>query len=264
MSRPAATGAAPVVLFDLDDTLMAHRDAVRAGIFAHVRALAYDGEPAAADALWHELEERHYHAYLGGTLTFEGQRRARARDFAAAHGHVIGDEESGRWFADYFEHYREAWALHADALPALDALEAVLPGVRFGIITNGEAGFQQRKLEQLGIAGRFEHVVASGAIGVTKPDRRIFDAAVAAFVGEDTGPSDPDGSPPAAVYVGDRLATDALGAARAGLLGIWLDRGIANAEAADPALRDEALEAGVIRIQGLDELAPLLVGRFGG
>ncbi|GAA1515129.1 HAD family hydrolase [Agromyces terreus] len=243
--------AAPLVLFDLDDTLMAHRAAVADGILRHMRERAYEGDVDAARALWHELEERHYHAYLDGRLTFEGQRRARARDFALAHGDELDDPSSGAWFDRYFERYRDAWRLHADAIPALDALQDAMPGVRLGIITNGEPDFQRAKLERLGILDRFEHVIASGALGVTKPDRRIFDAAVERFAAS--------GPVAHAAYVGDRLHTDALGAAHAGLDGVWIDRESATLDEPDA---DEIAAAGVMVITGLAELAPRLVARW--
>lgn len=251
-----AGGGRPVVLFDLDDTLMAHREAVAAGIALHLHERGYDADLAAAQAMWHELEERHYHAYLAGDLTFEGQRRARATDFAHAHGDPIGDEAAGEWFARYFERYRESWALHDDVRPALDAIEVALPGVRFGIITNGEPEFQLAKLVRLGLEvghpGRIEHLVASGAEGVTKPDRRIFEVAVARFAAE---------SPVSgAAHVGDRLRTDAIGAAHAGLVGVWLNR---SGERPDGAAAADAAAAGVHEVRTLAELPALLAHRLG-
>ncbi|MCI2959625.1 HAD family hydrolase [Agromyces atrinae] len=240
------SGAAlQVVLFDLDDTLFAHREAVRSGIVAHSALRGHRGEADALDRLWFELEERHYHSYLAGDLSFEGQRRARARDFAAAHGVELDGDASGAWFADYFKHYRAAWHLHADALPTLDALETAIPGVRFGIITNGEADFQADKIDRVALASRLEHVIASGALGVTKPDARIFQHAVEAF----------GVAPAAAVYVGDRLRTDALGAARAGLTGVWINRSGKRPSESDAA---EIAELGVIEIVSLSELPALL------
>lgn len=234
-----------VVLFDLDDTLFAHREAVRRGIIAHSATRGHVGEPDALDRLWFELEEQHYHSYLAGDLSFEGQRRARARDFAAAHGIALDPDDAGAWFVDYFEHYRAAWHLHADALPTLDALERVIPGVRFGIITNGDADFQADKIDRVALASRMEHVIASGALGVTKPDVRIFQHAVEAF----------GVAPAAAVYVGDRLQTDAIGAARAGLTGIWINRSDSRPSEADAA---EIAALGVIEIASLAELPALL------
>ncbi|WP_308796804.1 HAD family hydrolase [Agromyces silvae] len=241
----------PVVLFDLDDTLMAHREAVEAGIVQHMRALAYEGDEAEARRLWHALEEEHYHAYLAGELTFEGQRRARAAAFAAAHGHELADDASGDWFARYLEHYRASWALHADTLPALDELARVVPGVRFGIITNGELDFQTAKLVQLELPGRFAHVIASGAVGSTKPDAAIFRHALDVF--------EADAPVRASVYIGDRLRTDAIGAARAGLIGVWLNR---RGDTPTPDDDADAEAAGVIEITSLAQLPALLAPRL--
>jgi putative hydrolase of the HAD superfamily len=249
--QSAAQAATPVVLFDLDDTLMAHREAVGRGILLHMHERAYTAEAASAQQLWHDLEEEHYHAYLAGRLTFEGQRRARASAFAQVHGDVLDEAAAGDWFARYFEHYRDSWALHDDAIPALDALVAGLPRVRLGVITNGELDYQLAKLERLGILDRFDHVIASGDLGVTKPDPRIFEFAVERFAAD---------APVAwAAYVGDRLRTDAIGAASAGLVGVWLHRPGA------PTSADEATDAAasaVLEISGLAELAPLLAERL--
>nr|WP_218881760.1 HAD family hydrolase [Leifsonia shinshuensis] len=237
-----------VVLFDLDDTLFAHRAAVSTGIQHYASRL---GEPYATmeavdlTALWHDLEEEHYHSYLAGRLDFEGQRQARARDFAARHGVALSDAEASAWFADYFEHYVAAWSLHDDAIPCLDALEAAIPGVRFGLITNGDLAFQRRKVEAVGLDARMEHLIASGEVGVAKPDRRIFEHACAVF-----------GVLPAeAAYVGDRLRTDAIGAARAGLTGVWLNRRGDVPTGEDAA---EAAELGVIELTTLAELPAAL------
>jgi putative hydrolase of the HAD superfamily len=242
---------APVVLFDLDDTLMAHREAVEHGILLHMRERAYNAETVASQRLWHDLEEEHYHAYLAGHLTFEGQRRARARAFALAHGDDLDEAAAGAWFARYFERYRESWALHDDAVAALDELAVALPRVRLGVVTNGELDYQLAKLERLGILDRFEHVIASGEVGATKPDPRIFHLAVERFGA--------DAAVTAAAYVGDRLVTDAMGAAAAGLTGVWLHRPGAPSGAGEVA---DAAASGVLEISALTELAPLLAERL--
>ncbi|MCD5347836.1 HAD family hydrolase [Agromyces sp. H3Y2-19a] len=250
-STAPRTGAAPLVLFDLDDTLMAHREAVAMAIVLHMRERAYTGDHVSAQRLWHELEEQHYHEYLAGRATYEGQRRARARDFALAHDDELDDLAASAWFERYFERYRESWSLHDDALPALDAVATALPRVRLGVITNGELDLQLTKLDRLGLRERFELVIASGDVGVAKPDPAIFELAVARF-----GEAGPVGR---AAYVGDRLVTDAIGAARAGLVGVWLNRTGARPDAADA---EAAADAGVIEIASLDELAPVLGARL--
>lgn len=248
MTRPA------LVLFDLDDTLFAHRAAVADGILGHVAAQG--GHGAAADphdvlALWNALEEQHYHAYLAGDLDFAGQRSARARDFAAAHGVALTDAEATAWFEDYFVHYRAHWRLHEDALPCLDELARRIPGVRFGVITNGELAYQSVKLADTGLDARMEQVIASAEFGLSKPRPEIFRHACALF-GAD---------PQRSVYVGDRLRTDAIGAAAAGLTGVWLDRVGPAGPPPHEADLAEADALGVIRLVTLDALPDLLTPR---
>jgi putative hydrolase of the HAD superfamily len=236
-----------VVLFDLDDTLFAHRRAVEDGVIAHLRATGLvDAElehPETA-ARWTELEELHYSRYLRGDLDYLGQRRARAADFLSPFGVTFEDDAATeQWFEDYLHEYRAAWRLHDDALPALDALA----DYRLGIITNGVTFFQQPKLDALGITRFFEHVITSGDFGAVKPDPSIFLHACEVF----------GVAPSAAVYVGDRLRTDAVGAAAAGLLGVWLDRtGDATAEELSLAAANS-----VPVIRSLAELPPILASR---
>lgn len=232
-----------VVLFDLDDTLFDHHAAVRAGVAAHRTAVGLTGDEADEFARWHALEEHHYHRYLSGELTFLDQRRARVRGFVEPFAIDLADDAvADAWFGAYLVEYEKAWMLHSDALPCLDELAA--SGHRLGIITNAERTFQLRKLDALAITARMEHIVASGDHAFAKPDARIFAAALELY-----------GVPAAeAVYVGDRLDTDALGAVRAGLTGVWIDRhGSATAE--ELAL---AADHGAHVIRSLDELPALL------
>jgi len=236
-----------LVLFDLDDTLFAHREAVEDGIVRHLAAVRgpFTGaDPVAAQVLWRDLEEEHYHSYLAGALDFHGQRRERARAFCAAYDVVLDDDEAAAWFETYFTHYRDSWRLHDDALACLDAL--AVAGVRVGLITNGELTFQTEKIRQVGLAPRVEHVIASGELGVAKPDPRIFHHACSVFGVE----------PSNAVYVGDRLRTDAIGAAAAGLTGVWIDRRAASVAPADAA---DAARLAVRRLTGLKALPATLV-----
>jgi len=232
-----------VVLFDLDDTLFDHRRSVELGITAHRISLGgdlADADPTVEFARWNGLEEHHYHRYLSGELEFLGQRRERAKDFVAPYGIELDDDEADAWFATYLLEYERTWQLHDDVLPCLEALTPA----RFGIVTNGDLEFQQSKMRATGLLDRVEYVIASGAIGVAKPDPAIFRHACEVFGVE----------PEAACYVGDRLRTDAVGAASAGLLGVWLDRpGVAT-----PDELTDASAAGVPVIRSLAELPPLL------
>ncbi|MCU1569893.1 MAG: hydrolase [Naasia sp.] len=234
------------VLFDLDDTLFAHRAAVEAGLVAHLGGSDAIEDPEKVLDRWRELEERHYPRYLSGDVSFLEQRRVRAREFALGSSATLStDADADAWFEAYLGRYREAWTLHDDALPCLDELRSRIPGVRIGIITNGELDFQTTKLEAVRLSDRVDAVIASGDVGVAKPQAEIFRIACRQLGVRFE----------AAAYVGDRLRTDAIGAAGAGLLGVWLDRRSEPATAEDLA---EAASLGVVRVSSLDEVPEII------
>ncbi|MQY06233.1 HAD family hydrolase [Actinomadura macrotermitis] len=195
------------VLFDLDDTLLDHGGAAAAAITG-----AFPGGPAWLAARWTELVDESVDRYLSGELTWPDQRRYRITRLARELG--LGEWDAARadaWFAaEYVPRYEAAWRAFPDVEPAL----AALAGRRLGVITNGYEPQQRGKLRRLGLAGALPYLLASSTAGAAKPAPEIFRTACAEL-----------GLPPERVaYVGDRLATDAVGATEAGLYGVWLDR----------------------------------------
>lgn len=85
-----------------------------------------------------------------------------------------------------------------------------------GIISNGDAGLQEEKLDILGIWRWVERqaVFVSQAVGLAKPDPALFDYACARMGTE----------PGRCVYVGDAWDTDVVGAHAAGMPCVWLNR----------------------------------------
>jgi putative hydrolase of the HAD superfamily len=77
----------------------------------------------------------------------------------------------------HFEMYRD----DVRAKPGLAAAIAVLraEGLRLAVISNAlHGGFIRRALGDLGLGGRFEAVVVSAELGIRKPRREIFEAAL--------------------------------------------------------------------------------------
>ncbi|SMC88973.1 HAD family hydrolase [Lentzea albidocapillata] len=207
------------VLFDIDDTLVDFKGAMTRGLVRHLARIApqwTDAGITAASATWHAVEKVHFGRYLRGETTFEGQRRARAADFCRAHGLELGEgvEEQDAWVGEYLSHCEQEFLLFDDVVAALDLLRE--RGLRIGALSNSKHEYQDYKLRLLGIRDRFEVLVCCDDVdGVAKPDPRIFAAGCAAL-GVDA---------PAVVYVGDNKEADARAASRAGLQGVWLDRG---------------------------------------
>ena len=99
-----------------------------------------------------------------------------------------------------------------------------LPGAAQGLASLHDAGFivgcvsnadgtVDRLLAEAGLAGHLAFIVDSGAVGIEKPDPRIFAIAL-----EKAGVS-----PAEAMYVGDVYAVDVVGARRAGIEPVLLD-----------------------------------------
>jgi len=225
------------VFFDVDDTLLDDGHATAAGaraFFAEHR----DEFPGPADEfvrLWATVTARHIDRWHRGECSHLEQRHARLRDVWRKG--ALSDAEADRIFAGYLRHYLANVRLFPDALPCIESLA----GMPVGVITNGDSELQRAKLRSVGLLDRFQPVFVSGDIGVDKPDPRIFREA-ARLAGL---------APEECIYVGDRLESDALGAGRAGMRGVWLDR----------AGRAEATPHGIAVIGGLVELSRLVKQR---
>jgi putative hydrolase of the HAD superfamily len=164
--------------------------------YAGARAFPYDGTDLDWAARWH--------AYLEGFITECGIADDMRDD---VHAHL--DSE----FADAALWRRELPGCRA----GLHALAAT--GVRLGIVSNADGLIAQRLAEYEllqvgpGIGVEVDCVIDSGAVGVAKPDPRIFTLALDAMSIE----------PDDAWYVGDMPGIDIVGARAAGLLPILMD-----------------------------------------
>ncbi|MGW0884222.1 HAD family hydrolase [Streptomyces sp. NPDC002671] len=236
------------VVWDVDDTLFDYTSADRQGLceyLAEQGLLGWYGGAEEALAWWREVTEQHWAQYAAGENTFEGQRRDRVRYFL---GEPLSDAEADAWYERYRSHYEAAWRLFPDVLPALDALAV---SHRHAVLSNSSSTVQEHKLSALGVRDRFEAVLCAAELGVSKPTAGAFLAACEAL-----------GLPPHEVaYVGDHPEIDGRGAAEAGLLSVWIDRGAAYARAGAEA----GGEVLVHRITTLAELPALVRAdtRFG-
>jgi putative hydrolase of the HAD superfamily len=237
------------VLFDLDGTLMDHDAARVAGLRGHLEQWlpgARASELARLDEQWRVLEARHYDEYAAGRCSMQEQRRRRVRGMHEALGRALhSDQAADEWFGAYLGHYRAEWSAFEDVHPALASLSSAHPQAKLGVITNGEGTAQRAKLAAIGLAERFPLVVASGELGVAKPDPEIF-ARACELLGVRAAQ---------AAHVGDRLDLDAQGAAAAGLRGIWLDR---VGPSAGPPRHEPDRATGIVRISTLHELPAVL------
>jgi putative hydrolase of the HAD superfamily len=188
------------VLFDLDQTLTDR--------LASIRAYA-----------------DRFHSHFGDRLNGTGPPQiARTIDAFDALGYAPRQDvfdalmHLSGWLAapdpvEVREHYL---ALFPRCAVACDGLQGVLDtlagrGYRMGVVTNGSVLSQSAKIETLGVGRHFSTVVISEAVGMSKPDARIFHLAA-----RNAGVE-----PRACLFVGDHPHGDVIGARDAGLNAVW-------------------------------------------
>ena len=207
------TGAIRGVLLDVDDTLVDTRGAFRHALLRVADEYLQEGlDPDLVVQFWRADRSGWYRAHTRGEMSHREQRMRRANELHAQFGGPELDEGGyDIWDAGFEQHFREGWKAFDDAAAALDALEAA--GIPYGAVTNADSAYQRLKLDACGLS-RVEVFVGVDTFGFGKPDARVFLEGARRL-----------GIQPADVaYVGDEPHVDALGAADAGLTGVWLDR----------------------------------------
>jgi len=217
-------------LLRLEDPAPRLRAALRARLGVEV------GAAAAAAAIGAEIAYYRAHLHLGRDARSLALLRASC---AEAMRTALPPAAAGAPGADLTAALLDALAFapYADAEPALRSLRDA--GCALVVVSNWDFSLHER-LEEAGLAPLVDAVVASADLGAAKPERAIFERALAlAGVGPDR-----------AWHVGDGLREDVDGARAAGIRAVLLARGA--------PLR--AVAAGVPVITSLDAL-PALIAR---
>ena len=171
---------------------------------------------------------RQYHALMLDHLGMEAQREILDRVLASQ-------------FAT------DAWELYPDVLPMLEAVRS-RGDVQIGIVSDWGSNLRDI-VTGLGLDRYLDFVLASGAIGLAKPNPAFFRVALER--------ADLDAAD--ALMVGDSYRADVRGAWGAGVDALWLDR------REGPSLNALAGDAptDVRRIHSLDEVPVILLGGSG-
>ena len=190
--------------FDIDHTLVIDNKLERVA-FLHLleRIVARGGQPLGSLA----TETDHIDALLtfqrGAGCTIDEA----VRKFAAERGvqDALFEEDFRRWALSMVDDFVVA---DPEARPTIEHLEEA--GVRLSVLSNGWNPLQISKARRAGYNG---NVIASGDIGVQKPDPRAFAALV----------SDLGLPPEKCFFVGDTPESDIAGALAFGMRAVWLD-----------------------------------------
>lgn len=206
-------GRVKAVLFDMDDTLFDHRHSSRSGLMAIQQRYScfeqihIDELERAHIAL---LEEVHVQV-LSGTISLEQARAVRMERLFAQ----FGGQSSRSRNEEAAQMYREAYQAARQIVPGTIALlKALRPHVKIGIVSNNLLAEQQEKLRYLELEAHIDALIVSEEVGITKPAARIFQVALERL----------RCSAEEAIMIGDAWQNDVIGAHRAGIKAIWLNR----------------------------------------
>jgi putative hydrolase of the HAD superfamily len=138
------------------------------------------------------------------------------------------------------------WHVEKDTLPVLAELKR--QGYKLGIISNaGDDEDIQNLVDKAMIRPFFDLIISSAAVGIRKPNPRIFELSLAKL----------DVKPSQAAMIGDTLGADVLGAKNANLFSIFLTR---RADPTTNPAKIETIQPDAV-IHTLSELPDLLDNR---
>ncbi len=208
------------VCFDLDGTMYDWRlcweRSTRQTIAEHVRQFpaSDDQDLAAAVATFSHYGRVLFAEFDRGRLDVCAARRLNYVLTAAAYNWDTSEQA----IESFLERYNTLLVATVKSRPGLTPTLRMLKeehGLPLGVITNGLANEQRRKLSILAVEAYFEPaaVIVSGEHGYAKPDPRIFRAALTAL----------RVAPAEALYVGDAWENDVVGGLEAGLDVAWFN-----------------------------------------
>ena len=228
-------------IFDLDDTLYQRLDtftAAFADTFGDGSSLrTRTGEPVCAgtDSLDMEklFQDFTYFGYsvfeesMFGRMTMRDMYIYRLRKAMEQIGVDISDE-TALAFQDRYFYYQTHLTISPAITEMLDMIKS--SGCILGLITNGKSDHQRDKIYGMKLDRWFDekYILASGDVGISKPNREIFLIAQEhwGLIPEETW------------FIGDSLTHDVGGAASVGWHTIFMDKDNAAPSPDDPASPD--------------------------
>ncbi len=145
------------------------------------RGLIFDFGGVITNMRWdvaHELERQHgleRNTLLRTLYDNDGWRAVEVGqgdiDAWRATAHQRLEEAVGRPLPPLHQQWRESWGLIEENLRLVRILR---PPYRIGILSNADITLEDRMRDGLGIHALFDTVVSSAAVGMAKPDHRIY------------------------------------------------------------------------------------------
>ncbi|MBA5636747.1 noncanonical pyrimidine nucleotidase, YjjG family [Duganella sp. LX20W] len=197
-------------LFDLDDTLLDFRASEQRSFVNTMQSLGLSADVDSMFSQYQEINIALWRSFEAGAVSKEFLKVERFRRTFDARGLALDAEEASRV-------YLESLSNTVVLIDGAKALVASLAAIgEIGIITNGVASIQQKRIASSGLGEYISFIATSEACGYAKPDVRFFE-----YTAKMARPF----AKHEAVIVGDRLDADILGGNRYGIDSCWFNPG---------------------------------------
>lgn len=195
------------VFLDLDDTIFDFSACERIAISRTLSSM--DIEPTdSVCSLYSEINDLHWKRLERGELTRDQVKLQRFECLFRELG-VSADAEHARRLYEV-----DLSRVYAFKEGAIELLKVLQEKYRLFVVSNGITVVQNGRISASGIAGFFEDIFLSEAVGYVKPQKEFFDVCFSRIK---------DFDPSKSVIVGDSLTSDIQGGRNAGILTCWFN-----------------------------------------
>jgi putative hydrolase of the HAD superfamily len=214
-----------LVCLDAGFTLLSPRRTLAQALGGVLEQNGHPVDAADLQAAWEVADRWFWDEYArpdNSTWGDDAKIEATWRDYHSVMLHELGLDEQ-KQLLDLVLHSQfaaNAWEPYPDVIRTLDALHSI-DGLRIGVVSDWGSNLEPI-IQSLGLDRYLDFVLASGAVGLAKPDPAFF-ALAASRVSVEPGET---------LMVGDSYRADVLGARAAGMDGVLIDRQ-GNATAGD-------------------------------
>lgn len=218
------------LLLDADNTLLDFDAAERQALTDTLMHYELPYDEAALDT-YHSVNRQLWDRLAKGELSKNKLFSIRFGQYLKAMG--LPDNGKGREMNDYYE---DQLSNHADLLPgALSALHELAEVATLAIVSNGAYKVQKSRIGASGLETFMDGVYISEKVGATKPNPKIYEAAL-----RDLGVTNRS----RVLVVGDDLLADIRGGKNAGLDTCWVNfTGAENTTGIEPKYTIGSYEA---------------------
>ena len=195
-----------VILFDADDTLFDFKKTEKHALENLMYSLDTDYDKDYCINIYREINTKIWKEFEEGKITSD---KLKVERFQRLIDTLNLSDDANRLSNLYVKFLSEGSFLYEDTKNILDYLST---NYKLGIITNGLAEVQHKRIRQSEVSHYFDEVIISGEVKIAKPDPKIFEYALNSLNHDDKS---------SVLMIGDSLTSDIKGGINASIDTCW-------------------------------------------